>query len=167
MKELREVAEHIQHDTVEEYAFYPEHEGRKESHEFKESKKRLKEDGYYKCWICDSTEKLESHHILEWAFSNDIDLQKAQEMLKILDFYGYSNSNEFQDKSIESLDDVRNQLILCEKHHRHKLCGIHHITFPFFISQKCTKEGVQTIPQSEDELKDEIKKLEDDSMKGR
>ena len=156
--EKKIVKEHIQEDTIQEYSFYPEHEMRVESAEFKKSKERLKKDGNYQCWICGTTEKCESHHILEWAFSNDLSMDKATEILKTLDFYGYNNSDEFKDKPLDSLDSVRNQLILCDNHHRHKLCGLHHLSFPLWLSQKSCKDGLETVPQNEEDLiKEEIK----------
>ena len=151
--EQKKVKLHMQEDTIVEYAMYPEHEQRSESVLFKHSKDKLKKDGHYKCFICGCIEKLESHHLFEWAFEDALDLAKIKEALLILDFYGYSEG--MKDVPFESIDDIRNQLILCENHHRHKLCGLHHLAFPLWLSQIATKDGRETVPQNEEDLKQE------------
>ena len=149
--EERKVKAHIQEDTITEYAMYPEHTKRSESEIFRHSKDKLKKDGHYKCFICGCKEKLESHHLFEWAFAESLDLNKIKESLIIFDFYGYSRA--MKDVPFQSIDDIRNHLVLCENHHRHNLCGLHHLAFPLWLSQVATKEGMETVPQSEEDLK--------------
>lgn len=138
-----------EHETVRhltEIVITPDHVNRTESEEFKEAKKQLKKDGHYKCWICGTTEDLQVHHFgCEWSLSNDCDFDKLKSLLMMLDPYGYSK--EMVDKPITSPDDIRNQLVLCQKHHTHPENGIHEITFPVWISQKYCKDGEDPVPQ--------------------
>jgi len=137
-----EVARHLT-----EFVIYPEHTKREESEEFKKNKERLKEDGHYKCWICGSTENLQVHHFgCEWALAKDCDFEKLKEFCEEFDPYGYGRL--LKNKPITSVDDIRNLLVLCEKHHIEKLYGIHEITFPIWIIQKLAKKGIEPIPEN-------------------
>lgn len=152
------VEQHRQTREIEEIVIYPEHAQRKESKEFKESKKRLKEDGHYKCWICGATENLQVHHFgAEWALANDCDFDKLKDFLLLFDVYGYSNL--LKDKPLTSPDDIRNMMVLCEEHHTKKIRGIHETTFPIWQAQKWYK--------SYDPVPDKLKlKREDGNDKG-
>ncbi|HEY5562660.1 MAG TPA: hypothetical protein VIK72_13060 [Clostridiaceae bacterium] len=108
--------------------------------EFRKSKERLQEDGHFKCWVCNSAEILEVHHFgCEWALSNDCDFEKLKEFCEKFDPYGYGKL--LKNKLITSADDIRNMLVLYEKHHRKHEEGIHETTFPIWIIQKMAKQG--------------------------
>ena len=132
--------------TIKEVVIYPDHVERKESVEFRKSKERLKEDGHYKCWICGCTELLEAHHFAcEWALVEDVDFDKLKTFVEEWDPYGYGKL--LKNKSITSADDIRNMLVLCERHHRKPEDGIHETTFPIWIIQKLAKAGTQPVPE--------------------
>jgi hypothetical protein len=144
------IAAHMESETNVEYVIYPAHKERKESAEFGKSKKQLKKDEHYKCWICGCTEHLEVHHLFEFSLAEALDFKKIKEVLRVLDFYGYSE--RMKDLSFTSIDDIRNMLVLCAKHHRSEYCSIHEISFPAFLSMRCVKDGMQTVPQSKEDL---------------
>lgn len=138
------IAEHIDRTTLKESVLIPEHEERKESSTFRKSKKRLKEDGHYKCWICENTEHLEVHHFLcSWSMQNVCDYDKLKELVVLFDIYGYGK--KLNDIPITSVDDIRNLIVLCLKHHRQTFTGIHELTFPTWILQKVTKADREVV----------------------
>jgi hypothetical protein len=140
------VKAHIEKRTFTEEDYYPDHGNRTESEEFREDKKKLKQDGHYKCFICGCTEKLEDHHYgSEWAFANGIDFDELKEFLLTFDVYGYSHA--MKDIPLTSVDDIRNQMMLCTKHHRHPKYGIHYTTLSTWIAQKLEKAGVELVPE--------------------
>jgi hypothetical protein len=140
------VKEHKSVRHLTEVVITPEHSKRIESKEFTKNKNRLKEDGHYRCWVCGAVENLEVHHFgCEWSLVNDCDFEKLKAFLEEWDPYGYGKL--LKNKPITSVDDIRNLLVLCERHHIHKLDGIHETTFPVWIIQKICKEGVQPVPQ--------------------
>jgi hypothetical protein len=49
---------------------------------------------------------------------------------------------------LTTVDDVRNMMVLCQKHHTGKEHGIHEITFPIWISQKIAKAGMNPVPDT-------------------
>lgn len=140
------VKSHKQEKVIKEVVIYPDHVERKESEEFRKSKERLKEDGHHKCWVCESTEQLEVHHFgCEWALANDCDYEKLKVFCEEFDPYGYGKL--LKNKPMESPDDIRNMLVLCEKHHRHPEDGIHESTFPIWVIQKLAKAGIEPVPE--------------------
>ena len=140
------VKSHKSEKTIREVIIYPDHVERKESAEFRKSKERLKEDLHYKCWICGCIEHLEAHHFAcEWALVEDVDFDKLKAFVEEWDPYGYGKL--LKNKPIESVDDIRNMLVLCESHHRKPEDGIHETTFPVWIIQKLAKEGVEPVPE--------------------
>lgn len=137
--------QHREQHEIEEIIIYPEHAKRKESEEFKQSKRRLKKEGHYECWICGCTTNLQCHHFgCEWALWNDCDPKKLQEFLLLFDIYGYSKL--MKDEPITSPDDIRNQMVLCEQHHVKKITGIHECTFSIWQSQKWFS-GYDPVPE--------------------
>ena len=171
-----EVAEHVERLSLTEIMITPEHEKRKESKLFKESKKRLKADGHYRCYICgceDSKEnKLQAHHYgAEWSMSSIVDYQKLKLFCEEWDLYGYGRL--MKNILMDSPDDVRNFMILCANHHveinktANNPTSIHHMTFPYFIMQKLSLDGLDPIPQqdqTEKQVEDAIKKYQDEEV---
>jgi hypothetical protein len=139
------VQAHMMKRSLTEVVITPAHAKRKESKEFKASKKRLRQDGHYKCWVCGSTQKLQVHHYGgEWSLESSLDLNLLKEFLMEWDVYGYSRL--MRNLPLTTVDDVRNMMVLCQKHHTGKEHGIHEITFPVWITQKLDKVGHPTIP---------------------
>lgn len=140
------VKSHRSEKVIHEVVIYPDHVERKESEEFRKSKERLKEDGHYKCWVCGCTDHLEAHHYAcEWALVEDVDFDKLKAFVEEWDPYGYGKL--LRNKPIESADDIRNMLVICERHHRHPEEGIHETTFPIWIIQKLAKIGAEPVPE--------------------
>lgn len=136
----RLIAEHIQRHTFTEEMVGPQHEERTTSPLFLQSKKQLKQDGHFKCYVCGTTENLESHHFgCEKSEENVCDMQLLELYLIEHDIYGYSHA--MLGTPIISTDDVRNQMILCTCHHREKGTGIHNMTHGFWVMQKICKTG--------------------------
>lgn len=142
-----DVAEHTMTKHLTEIVITPEHAERTESEEFVKTKKTLKKDDHYHCWICNSEEHLQVHHFgCEWSLEADCDFDKLKDLLMLFDFYGYSHS--MKDIPLTSVDDIRNMLVLCQRHHTHPENGIHEITFPVWISQKWAKDTThEAVPQ--------------------
>jgi hypothetical protein len=139
------IDEHIEKLTITEEMVDPEHVERKPSVIFEKARKQLISEGH-KCWICGSSEKLESHHFLcEWSEENLVDFNKLKELALIFDIYG--KSKELINEPMTTVDDIRNQMILCKNHHTAKETGIHFTTFPFWIMQKVCKDGKDPILQ--------------------
>jgi len=124
-----------------------------ESSTFRAAKRRLKQDGHYRCYICGTTQNLQVHHYgAEWMFASVIDFEKLKGFLLEWDVYGYSRL--LQHQPLTSVDDIRNLLVLCAEHHVSgpqdgAANGIHDITFPAWISQKLVKGGAETVPQDD------------------
>ena len=152
----KKVKAHKSFRSLFEVVQYPEHDERKESSVFKKTKKRLKKDGHYKCYICGSTEELQVHHYGgEWALSEVLDLNKLKSFLEEWDVYGYGRL--LRDVPLDSVDDVRNPMVLCQEHHTGGMKdgsanGVHNITFPAWISQKLVKDGKVSVPDEDEEF---------------
>lgn len=163
--------EHVIHRTLHETFIDPDHVKRSESAEFRKSKGRLKEDGHYKCWVCGDTKNLQCHHRgAEWMFANVVNFDKLKLFLEEWDIYGYSKL--LKDRPITSVDDIRNQMYLCQDHHTgvdhsdgKSGMGIHALTFPEWIVQKIAKDGADPIPQAGENAKDVMADIEDAERK--
>lgn len=144
----------------------PNEEQRTESSTFRHAKERLKEDGHYHCWVCGTTENLQSHHrAAEWMYADIIDFDALKEFCEEWDPYGYGKL--LRHRPITSVDDIRNQLILCQEHHTgvdHKDggmgTGIHAMDFPTWMAQKLAKKGLEPVPQKGETSKEVLKRLE-------
>jgi hypothetical protein len=156
MNALVESHKTVRHLT--EVVITPTHAKRKESKEFRASKKRLKADGHYTCWVCNSKEKLQVHHYGgEWSLEADVDFCLLKEFLLEWDVYGYSRL--MKNLPLKSIDDIRNMMVLCQNHHTGgtkdgSANGIHNISFPLWISQKISKKGHSPVPEEYSPLKE-------------
>lgn len=140
------VSSHKIDRTIHEVAIYPDHVKRTESEEFRKNKDRLKEDGHFHCYICGADESLEVHHFgCEWAFEQDCDFDKLKKFCEEFDPYGYGRL--LRNNPMASVDDIRNLLVLCERHHRAPEDGVHEVTMPIFIMQKIAKSGTEPVPE--------------------
>lgn len=134
-----DVPAHLQRKTVEEDIYYPEHEPRKASSLYRHNHALLVHHLKEGCWICGTREKLETHHWHEWAEWQDLDPAKVRAALLQLDFYGFSR--RMADEPVVSPDDVRNLVVLCADHHRHREKGVHDLTFPIWLAQRAVLPG--------------------------
>jgi hypothetical protein len=131
-------------DTFKESIIIPERPERSYSSIFEKSKKKLKADGHYNCWICGSIENLQIHHYLcEWALGNVCNLERLKEVSEVFDVYGYGNA--MKDTPIISVDDIRNLMVLCRLHHIQTYTGVHNLTFTTWLIQKIEKDNVDTV----------------------
>lgn len=133
---------HEQTETLHEAVWYPEHVQRTESAEFVRNKHQLVRKLDLGCWICGSKDQREVHHYAcEWSLWEDADPAKVLATVHAIDPYGFAAQDP--DRSIDSPDDARNLMVLCEKHHRASYFGVHAITFPIWVAQRVAKPGVQ------------------------
>ncbi len=147
------VKEHVQRRTIHEIVIDPAHQKRVESEIFRKSKERLMEDGHYKCFICGTDKNIQIHHfIVEYMYGNIVDLNKAKEVAEIFDIYGYGKL--LKNKPLESIDDIRCLMALCQTHHigvdhedNNSGTGIHTLPFPDWIIQRVVKNGYNPVPQ--------------------
>lgn len=144
---------HIESKTIHDVAIDPDHANRTESETFRKAKERLKQDGHYKCWICGTDKDIQIHHfVAEYMFENIADLDKAKEVAETFDIYGYGKL--LKNQPLESIEDVRCLMALCQTHHTgvdhqdgNSGTGIHSLTFPSWIIQRVAKDGANPIPQ--------------------
>ncbi|SPF51236.1 conserved hypothetical protein [Candidatus Desulfosporosinus infrequens] len=138
---------------------------RTESAEFRKSKARLKEDGHYFCYICGTTEDLQSHHQAEWMFSSIINFDKLKTFVEEWDIYGYGRL--LKNQPLTTVDDVRCLVCLCQSHHTgvdHEDggsgTGIHDMTFPSWIMQKLAKDNENPVPECGETAEKVLKDIE-------
>ena len=113
---------------------------RVESNLFKANKVKLKKDGHHKCFICGSTEKINTHHLVcPYARQKEVDYEKLKEACESIDVYGYGE--EMKNIPITSVDDIRNLVNVCECHHKRADHGIHNIPFADWLMQKVRMEN--------------------------
>lgn len=137
------VKEHEIDEHIEVKESVPEHQERKPSAEFERNRKKLIQDGHT-CYICGCNEGLEAHHYFaEWCLASEIDYDKLKEESERFDIHGYSS--KMKDIPINSVDDIRNLMLLCKKHHTASLTGIHETVHPVWIAQKLVKNGTKVI----------------------
>ena len=131
----------------------PDHAERKESKLFRNAKRRLKVDGHFSCYICGAMEQLQVHHrAAEYMFQNVVDFEKLKNFVEEWDIYGYGRL--LKNQPITSVDDIRNQMVLCQTHHiaiDHEAggsaTGIHFLPFPEWIMQKLALPSADPVPQ--------------------
>lgn len=155
-KKKRIVKSHKIVKIFKEVVITPEHDERNESSTFRASKKRLREDGHYECYICGSKDNLQVHHYGgAYAMANALDFKKLKAFLEEWDVYGYGKL--LKNVPFIDVDDIRNCMVLCHEHHvggtkDGSANGIHNITFPSWISQKVVKDGKEIVPAVDAEL---------------
>ena len=143
-----QVAAHVITRTITERVIDPSHARRKESPAFQASKRRLKADGHYRCWVCGATAHLQVHHFgCEWALWPDADPEKVKAFVEAFDPYGYGKL--LRNQPITSPDDVRCLLVLCRAHHIERGTGVHELTMPTWTVQAVSKPGQDPVPQEE------------------
>ena len=131
---------HLESKTLTEHIEYPGHEPRTESAEYRHNRHILIERLKLGCWICGTNDKLETHHWFEWSLWNDLDEPRVLPALQCFDVYGFGHHKEAQ--PVESPDDIRNLVVLCEEHHRGAEKGIHCLEHPVWLAQRAVKSGM-------------------------
>jgi hypothetical protein len=136
------VVSELKRDLVED-VFYPPHEPRKASQEYRRVHRKLVREMDEPCWICgvrysdvqkmdpegQKRWQMETHHDeLEWAAANGVDLS-----LITKDFPAIVGDPK---KLRDWLDSEGNMLVLCATHHRGSRTGIHSITYPAWKLQR-------------------------------
>jgi hypothetical protein len=145
---------HSNKRMLDEIAFYPAHDPRRETPEYKETHRRLAIEQDRPCLICgvrNSTLKDKAHnlygakqmethhHVLEWALANAIDAVKFNKILLPRLRARHPNKEQYK-KGAFTADEVKvwvdhdedNLWVLCDVHHRAKYFGIHEITYPIW-----------------------------------
>lgn len=139
------IARHLRKMTLRLALYYPEHERRSESVEFRHTKFKLLKKENRGCFICGTHEKLEVHHFyIEWALMNAVDWD-----IFLKDYPQFSNYNSIE----EFVDSPDNMMILCQKHHRHRDFGIHMMDFPEWRIQKFIKKDFKYQKEEHDNAK--------------
>jgi hypothetical protein len=143
---------------LDERAFYPAHDARKESSAYAKVHKALVKEG--RCLICGVTnevlkkqakrenlnlnpyaaKQLETHHhVIEWALANAIDTDKFNKLvfphLKARHPERYTSPLTTEEVKAWVDHSPDNLWILCDVHHRAKWFGIHEITDPLWGPQ--------------------------------
>lgn len=123
---------HEQTRQLTESVWYPDHDPRTQSAEYKKVHHHLVYELDEPCWVCGvrqsqlpAGQHMETHHWhVEWALANRIDIDAI-----VRDF---PDAKDFR----HWLDSEGNMLVLCSEHHRHGLAGIHEITYPAWVAQR-------------------------------
>lgn len=146
MAEEHDIVEHIERHTFTEEIVDCGHGPRKATTTFLKARKTIKADGFFYCYICGATKDLEEHHYgCEWSKQNEVDYDKLKKYLLEHDIYGYSH--KLIDTPLTTVDDIRNQMMLCVAHHREPGTGIHYTTQDVWAMQKLAKDGHNPVPQ--------------------
>jgi len=156
------IPEHVEHKTITETIITPTH-GKRDASEFRRSVKKLKQDNLYRCFVCNSQERLQVHHIAEFSLANVINYEKLKKFLLCFDPYGYSG--KIKNVPLESVDDIRNLLVLCQEHHNNvnKLgtgTGIHNLSFPSWTIQCVCNDNENPIPQENESINDVLNRVD-------
>ena len=146
---LKEI--HENRRKLDERAFYPVHDRRKESAEYAKVHERLVVTEDRPCLICcvrnstlsDPSEnryganQMETHHhVIEWALANAISVEKFNSHLRPHLAQRHPERPDYkqdftQAQMLAWIDhDEDNLWVLCNVHHRAKFFGIHEITDP-------------------------------------
>lgn len=142
--------------------FYPEHEKRRSTEEYRAIHKKLVIEKDLPCLICGvkysdlidkekraclkvnpfTAKQIETHHhVIEWSLANAIDVEKFNNTL--LPHLKSRHPNEKLYHSSMTRENIKNWVdhhehnlwVLCDVHHRHKFFGIHAITGPMWSPQ--------------------------------
>jgi hypothetical protein len=145
---------HLNRRSLDEMAFYPAHDERKESSAYKQVHEDMVITHDLPCLVCGvkystladlkenryGSKQMETHHhIIEWALANAIDTDKFNKIM-LPNLKHRHPDNPLYQKSGLAKDEVSawvdhspdNLWVLCDVHHRAKWFGIHSITYPIW-----------------------------------
>lgn len=144
-----DVPAHPQSRRLTETVWYPEHQARKASGEYRQVHNHLVYELDEPCWICGvrhstlgdpasnprGATEMETHHWnVEWALVNAVDPAKI--------LASFPSMAAADDEHLRQwLDSEGNMLVICDVDHRHGLYGIHSITYPAWVAQKYFRSG--------------------------
>jgi len=139
------VGEHSLDHTLHEVAWYPEHDPRKASSEYRRTHKHLVVTLDTPCWICGTRHSqggaMETHHSeLEWAAEKAFE-DDGQMLAKLVADFNAKIAASTPNALREFLDSEGNMLVLCSLHHRGPQTGIHSITYPVWKLQRYQHQG--------------------------
>jgi len=155
---------------LKEIAFYPEHDKRRETEEYKAVHKRLAQELDLPCLICgvrNSTLKdkqknsygakqMETHHhIIEWALANAVSVEKFNSAMLPNLRRRHPGKPEYEKEFTQ--EDIRNWVdhnednlwVLCDVHHRAQYFGIHEITDPIWGPQDLLRDDFEEYARKE------------------
>jgi hypothetical protein len=168
------VKQHVQNHTIHELQFYPEHDKRRETEEYKAVHHRLVVELDPPCLVCGvrhSTLKFEAenpygakqmethHHIVEWALQNAVDLAKFNKILRphlaVRRLHRAEYATDFSEEQVQAWVDHSedNLWVLCDVHHRAKYLGIHELTYPIWSPMNLLRDDFEAW------VKDEINRI--------
>ena len=140
---------HPQSRKLTETVWYPEHQARKASAEYRQVHNHLVYELDEPCWVCGvrhstlgdpaantrGSAEMETHHWnVEWALANAVDPAKI--------LAAFPSMVTADDEHLRQwLDSEGNMLVLCDSCHRHGLYGIHSITYPAWAAQRFFRAG--------------------------
>jgi hypothetical protein len=154
--------------SLEEVAFYPEHNQRTNSAKYSQIHKELVVNQNRPCLVCGvrnsilkdpkarpdpkrnpwGASKMETHHhVVEWALANAVDMAKFNQRIvdRLRRKEGTDSSYNQPFSTTEILDWIDhspdNLWVLCDVHHRHKWVGIHAISGPIWGPQDIFKDN--------------------------
>lgn len=152
-----------------EVAFYPEHDKRTESPQYKKAHEHLTKDLDLPCLVCgvksstlgDAMEnpygarQMETHHhVIEWALANAIDPAKFNKAIRPHLAHRHDRPAYKRDMSAQEIADwvdhsEDNLWVLCDVHHRARYFGIHEISYPIWCPQDLLKEDFEDYVRKE------------------
>ena len=164
------VKRHIQQHDINELQFYPEHDKRRETPEYKKAHEHLVYELDLPCLVCgvkNSTlddpdenpygaKQMETHHhVVEWALQNAIDVKKFNKTLRPHLAHQHPDDDEYKkdftkDQIKAWVDHSEDNLwVLCNVHHRAKYLGIHEITYPIWCPMDLLRDDFETWVEKE------------------
>jgi hypothetical protein len=125
--------------TVVERVRVPPHPPRRESRRFRRNRATLLAR-VGRCWVDNDAcaGELEVHHLVEWSLAGHVDFDRLARVLRAVDPYGYGRRLR---RRLRDIDDIRNLVVLCERHHRAAGFGIHALTLPVWLAVAARRDG--------------------------
>jgi hypothetical protein len=160
----KHVAEiHLNRRYLDEMAFYPMHDKRAETPEYKKVHHHHAVELDLPCLVCgvkNSTLKTAEnryrskamethHHVIEWALANAISADKFNKILLPSLAHRHQDKPEYktpftQQQVSDWVDHSEDNLwVLCDVHHRAKFFGIHEITYPIWCPMDLLRDDFE------------------------
>lgn len=131
--------------TLHEVAWYPPHDPRAASPQYRRVHHKLVVDMDEPCWICGTRNsaggRMETHHAeIEWAAEKAFEDDGVM-LAKLVADLGTLIHGVDATALREFLDSEGNMLVLCATHHRGPWEGIHSVTYPAWKLQRYEHRG--------------------------
>jgi hypothetical protein len=154
---------HLNRRLLDEMAFYPAHDKRTETPEYKQAHHHLTVELDLPCLICGvknsalkgpenhyHAKQMETHHhVVEWALANAIDTNKFNSILLPHLAHRHQNNPDYQKPFTQEqirdwVDHSEDNLwVLCDVHHRAQFFGVHEITFPIWSPMNLLRDDFE------------------------